>query len=157
MRNRSIEFATRATGKELPPDVVARVYQLRDVSERIVRAVKATKHLRRNATRYTQTQHGAPTDLYNGLRTQIARILVEINRFEEADPEQRSRLWLDDELAVIETDYRRTNAIIETMIREERVTASVATSFLNDSNYAYKVMRELLEAARDYYTARDSA
>ncbi|WP_371227072.1 Na/Pi cotransporter family protein [Roseovarius sp. 2305UL8-3] len=152
-----VEFATRATGRELPPDVVARVYQLRDVSERIVRAVKATKHLRRNATRYTQTQHGAITDLYNGLRTQIARILVEINRLELADPESRSRLWLDDELVVIEAEYRKTNAIIETMIREEKVTASVATSFLNDSNYAYKVMRELLEAARDYYAARDSA
>jgi len=152
-----VEFATRATGRELPPDVVARVYQLRDVSERIVRAVKATKHLRRNATRYTQTQHGATTDLYNGLRTQIARILVEINQFEAIDPEERSRLRLDEELVVIDTEYHKTNSMIETMIREERVTASVATSFLNDSNYAYKIMRELLEAARDYYTDRDDA
>ena len=35
-----IEFATRASGKELPQDVIERVNELRDVAERIVRAVK---------------------------------------------------------------------------------------------------------------------
>lgn len=152
-----LEFATRVSSKELPHEVVARIYQLRDVAERTVRAVKAIKHLRRNTTLYTVRPQGAITELYNGLRTDIARILVEIERLDRAAPESRSRLWLDDELQHVEVDYKQTNARIEDLIRGDQLSAKVATSFLNDSNYAYDAMRELIEAARSFYIERDSA
>lgn len=152
-----VEFTTRASGKELPPDVIARVYELRDVAERIVHAVKDIKHLRRNATRYTARPQGAATDLYNGLRTEIARILVEIEKLERAAPEDRSRLWLDEERVQVEKDNREANQRIESLIRDGRISAEVATSYLNDSNYAYGAMRDLIEAAQGYYVAADSA
>ncbi len=152
-----LEFATRASSKALPQELVARVYQLRDVAERTVRAVKAIKHLRRNTTHYTVRPQGAITDLYDGLRTDIARILVEIERLERAPPESRSRLWLDDELQHVEINYNQTSARIENLIRGDQISAKVATSFLNDSNYAYDAMRELIEAARSFYVERDSA
>jgi len=152
-----VEFATRASGKELPQDVIARVYELRDVAERIVRAVKDIKHLRRNATQYTMRPQGSVTELYNGLRTEIARILVEIEKLDRAAPEDRSRLWLDEERVHVEKDNRDTNKRIETLIRDGRISAKVATSFLNDSSYAYGAMRELIEAGRTYYVAADSA
>lgn len=152
-----LEFATRVSSKELPQDVVARIYQLRDVAERTVRAVKAIKHLRRNTVRYTGRPQGAITELYDGLRTDIARILVEIERLDRAAPESRSRLWLDDELQHVEVDYKQTNARIEDLIRGDQMSAKVATSFLNDSNYAYDAMRELIHAARSFYIERDSA
>lgn len=152
-----VEFTTRASGKELPPDVIARIYELRDVAERIVRAVKDIKHLRRNATRYTARPQGTATDLYNGLRTEIARILVEIEKLERAAPEDRSRLWLDEERVQVETDNREANQRIESLIRDGRISAEVATSFLNDANYAYGAMRDLIAAAQGYYVAADSA
>ena len=152
-----MEFTTRASGKELPEDVIARVYELRDVAERIVRAVKDIKHLRRNATRYTTRPQGSVTDLYNGLRTEIARILVELEKLDRLAPEDRSRLWLDEERIHIESDKRDTNHRIEALIRDERINATAATSFLNDSSYAYGAMRELIDAGRSYYVATDSA
>ena len=152
-----VEFTTRASGKELPEDVIARVYELRDVAERIVRAVKDIKHLRRNATRYTARPQGSVTDLYNGLRTEIARILVEMEKLDRTDPENRSRLWLDEERVHVESDKRDTNHRIETLIRDGRISAKAATSFLNDSGYAYDAMRELIEAGQSYYVAKDSA
>ncbi|TQV82220.1 Na/Pi cotransporter family protein [Denitrobaculum tricleocarpae] len=152
-----LDFATRASSKALPQELVARVYQLRDVAERTVRAVKAVKHLRRNTTHYTIRPQGAITDLYDGLRTDIARILVEVERLERAAPESRSRLWLDDELQHVEITYNQTSARIESLIRGDQISAKVATSFLNDSNYAYDAMRELIEAARGFYVERDSA
>ncbi len=125
--------------------------------ERIVRAVKDIKHLRRNATLYTSRPQGAVTELYNGLRTEIARILVEIEKLDRAVPEDRSRLWLDEERVHVESDNRETNKRIENLIRDGRISAKVATSFLNDSSYAYGAMRELIEAGRTYYVAADSA
>ena len=152
-----VDFSIRATRKELPEDVTTRVYQLRDVSRRIVRAVKGVKHMRRNTIRYTKEHAGVMSELYNELRTEIARILVEIYRLENADPENRSNLWLEEERLHIEDEFRHTSKRIENLIHNNEITAQDATSFLNDSNYAYGAMRELIEAACVYYVERDSA
>jgi len=152
-----VEFTTRAASKELQHNVTLRVYQLRDVSERIVRAIKNVKHMRKNTTYYTASAKGAMTDLYDGLRTEIARILVEIEKLDRTDAEHRSHLWLEEERVHIESAYQNTSTRIEDLIRNGEISAQAATSFLNDSSYAYSAMRELVEAARHYYVEKDSA
>lgn len=152
-----VEFATRTGAKDLPPDVTDRIYILRDVAAQIVRAAKAVKHLRRNTTTYTAHDQGAVTEIYDGLRTEIARILVEIRKVGVAEPEDRSNLWLDEEAAQVEDDARNSNRIVDALIRKGSLDADAATSFLNDSGYAYNAMRDLLAAARAYYIESDSA
>ncbi len=152
-----IEFATRVGAKDMPPEVMEDVYSMRDVSGRIVRAVKSVKHLRRNATRYSERPQGVITDLYNGLRTEIARILVEIDKLAQADPDDRSSLWLEQERIQVERDAQETNSSIDGLIRARQIDAKMATSFLNDSNYAYSAMRDLLGAAWAYYIEPEQA
>jgi len=152
-----IEFATRAGANDLPREVVEQIYALRDVSERIVRAVKAVKHLRRNATGYTVRRRGVVTDIYNDLRTEIARILVEIRKLDMADEQDRSSLWLDQEQMQVERDRDNTAKRVEALIRDKKLSARVATSFLNDSGYAYSAMHDLIAAARAYYIESNSA
>lgn len=152
-----VEFATRTGAKDLPPDVTDRIYILRDVAAQIVRAAKAVKHLRRNTTTYTAHDQGAVTEIYDGLRTEIARILVEIRKLGVAEPEDRSNLWLDEEAAQVEDDAHNSNRIVDALIRKGSLDADAATSFLNDSGYAYNAMRDLLAAARAYYIESDSA
>ena len=152
-----VEFATRAAAKDMPTGVIDDIYRMRDVAAQIVRAVKSAKHLRRNATKYTQTRQGEITDLYNGLRAEIGRILVEIHKLERSDPKDRSSLWLDQERIQVERDAKETNTRIEALIRDRRLDAAKATSFLNDSDYAYSLMRDLLGAARAYYIESEEA
>jgi phosphate:Na+ symporter len=152
-----VEFTTRAGDKRLPPQIAQRVYDLRDVASDIVQAVKSVKHLRKNVLRYTVRDQGAVTELYDGLRTEIARILLEIRKLERADPEDRSALWLDQEQAQIEEDARKTTRQIDRFIRKGELKPNAATSFLNDSAYAYGAMRQLIKAARGYYIERDSS
>ncbi|MDA3858468.1 MAG: Na/Pi symporter [Roseovarius sp.] len=152
-----IEFATRVGSKDIPAKPMEDVYLMRDVAGQIVHAVKSIKHMRRNATHFTQRPQGMVTDLYNGLRTEIARILVEIRKLDEAAPEDRSSLWLDQERIQVETDARNTNQTVDRLIRERHLSASMATSFLNDSSYAYSAMRDLLDAARAYYIDTEDA
>lgn len=152
-----VEFATRVGAKDMPEDVMTDIYSLRDVAGRIVRAVKSVKHLRRNATRYTERQQGVITDLYNQTRSEIARILVEIRKLDQTSAEDRSSLWLDQERLVVESDANDTYNRIESLIRGRGLDASAATSFLNDSNYAYSAMRDLLDAARAYYIETEDA
>lgn len=152
-----VEFATRAGDKELPAETAERVYALRDVAGDIVKAVKSIKHLRKNILRYTTRPQGAVTELYDNLRTEIARISVEIRKLELTEPENRSALWLDQERAQIEDASRSTTDRVDMLIRSGQLSATAATSFMNDSTYAYSAMRDLIEAARRYYIERDSS
>ncbi len=152
-----VEFSTRVGEKRVEPDVAERVYALRNVAGDIVQAVKSVKHLRKNILRHTVRFSGSATELYDDLRTEIARILVEIQKLEEAEPGERSALWLDQERAQIEEDARTAARRVEQLIRKNQLTPDAATSFLNDSDYAYSAMRKLIEAARTFYIERDSA
>ncbi len=152
-----VDFTTRAGSKRLAPDMANRIYVLRDVASDIVQAVKAVKHLRKNTVRYTTRPQGTITELYDGMRTEIARIVREIHKLGEAEPEERSSLWLDEESAQVEEDARNTTRRIDDFIRRRQLSPLAATSFLNDSGYAYSAMRELIEAARSYYVERNEA
>jgi len=107
--------------------------------------------------RYTTRPQGAVTELYDGLRTEIAQISVQIRNLERAAPEDRSALWLDQERAQIEDAARMAASRVDSLIRKGELSAAAATSFLNDSGYAYSAMRDLIRAARSYYIERDRA
>ncbi|WP_227272515.1 Na/Pi cotransporter family protein [Roseobacter weihaiensis] len=152
-----VEFTTRVGDKRVAPDIAERIYALRDVASDIVQAVKSVKHLRKNILRYTVRPQGATTELYDELRTEIARIAVEIRKLGLVEPEDRSALWLDQERAQIEDDARTTSQRVDALIRKGVLNATAATSFMNDSGYAYGAMRDLIEAARSYYIEREGA
>ena len=148
---------SRAGDKRLAPEIADRIYALRDVASNIVQAVKSIKHLRKNILRYTVRPQGATTELYDELRTRDCTVAVEIRKLGLAEPEDRSTLWLDQERARIEEDARSTSRRVDTLIRKGELSPAAATSFMNDSGYAYGAMRELIEAARRYYIERNSA
>ena len=150
-----VDFTTRVGEKDLPNEILDRIYNLRDAATGLVRTVKAVKHLRRNATAFTTRPMGAATDLYNGLRTEMARILVELNKLDATSPEDRSSLWLDEELVQVRKDRKNSMQIIEAHIRDDTLDVQAATSFLNDSDYAYFAMKELLQAAQTFYEDRE--
>jgi phosphate:Na+ symporter len=152
-----VDFATRAGSKRLSPDISDRIYALRDVASDIVQVVKSVKHLRKNVNRYTTHPQGVVTELYDGLRTEIAHIVIAIHELGLSEPEERSALWLDQEAAQVEQDSRNTTGRVDALIRTRDLNPIAATSFLNDSGYAYSAMRELIDIARSYYIERDKA
>jgi phosphate:Na+ symporter len=152
-----VEFSTRMGGRKLAPDIAARVDALRDLSGGLVRAVKSVKHIRKNVLRYTTRSQGAVTELYDDLRTEVARIVVAIRDLALEAPDDRSVLWLDQEAARIEANARSRSARVGALLREKSLAPTAATSFLNDASYADAAMRELVAAARAYYAERDRA
>lgn len=152
-----VDYASRAGNKRFEPKVADNIYKLRDVAGNIVQAVKSVKHLRKNVLRYTTTPQGTVTELYDALRTEIARILVEIHGVEATEAEERSALWLEQERVQIEEDAKKTTRRIDTFIRTGDLNPAAATSFLNDSGYAYSAMRLLIDGAAAYFEERDSA
>jgi phosphate:Na+ symporter len=152
-----VDYASRAESRGFAPDIADQVHALRDVAGLLVQAIKSVKHLRKNVLRYSTRESGTITDLYDGLRTEIARILVEIYKLASEDPEDRSSLWMDQERAQIEEDAKNTARRIDTLIRTGDLNPIAATSFLNDSHYAYDAMRDLIAASTTLYAPRDKA
>ena len=152
-----LDFVNNQAAGEMPQPTVERMYQLREAAEQMVRAVKEIKHMRANTTRYTARNTGAATTLYNNLRTELARILVEIHKLSEAPREERSSLWLEEERGRVRRDKKATNDLVEKLMRKDKLSPVAATSFLNDASYAYRAMKDLLEAARIYYAETEGS
>ncbi|NNF23484.1 MAG: Na/Pi cotransporter family protein [Rhodobacteraceae bacterium] len=152
-----VDYASRAGSRRYDPEITDRIYSLRDVASNAVQAVKSVKHLRKNILRYTTRPQGTVTEIYDGLRTEIARIVFQINKLSETGADDRSALWLEQERAQIEEDAKSTTHRIDKLIRAGELNTTAATSFLNDAGYAYGAMRALIDAARTYFVERDSA
>jgi len=152
-----VAFATRIGEREIPADVMLRVYALRDTAGDVVRAAKAVKHLRKNVNRFTVRPHGVVTEIYDGLRAEIAQTAAQIRHLSRVDPDERSALWLDHESARAAAEARDTTRAVDLLIREGRISAEAATSFLNDSHYAFGAIDDLIDVARVCFPAPERA
>ena len=152
-----LDFVNTKSAADMPAPTLQRMYLLREAAEQMVRAVKEIKHMRANTSRYTARNHGEATTLYNTLRTELARILVEIHKLDAEAPENRSSLWLEEERGRVTRDRKATNLLVERLMRKGTLSPTVATSFLNDASYAYRAMKDILEAARIYYAETEDA
>ena len=113
--------------------------------------------MRGNTSRFTALDHGAATRMYTGLRVDLARILIELDELANADPRERSVLWLEEERARVRQEKKKDRLRVEELIRLGEMDPHTATSFLNDAGYAYRAMKEMLEGARLLYSEPDGA
>jgi phosphate:Na+ symporter len=152
-----LDFVNTKSVDDMPSQTIERMYMLREAAEQMVSAVKEVKHMRANTSRYTARNHGEATKLYNTLRTELGRILVEIHKLDQEAPENRSSLWLEEERGRVKRDRKATNLLVQKLMRKGALSPAAATSFLNDASYAYRAMKDLLEAARIFYSETEGA
>ncbi len=143
-----VDFAAQKSTLPLPAPALTHLQELRDASGALVRAVKAVKHMRENTQRFTTQDTGAMQILYDSLRAEIAEIVVAIETLEESPAGARSSLWIEEERRALEASTQHARRNVEAALQTRRITPADATSFLNDSGYAYEAMRAFLEAAQ---------
>ncbi|MEW8626508.1 MAG: Na/Pi symporter [Candidatus Thiodiazotropha sp.] len=124
------------------------LYQLRQASRNIVEAVKDTKHLQKNLVRYTQSSNPQIQEQYNNLRLQLAVVLSELTEAKNDKEDETSLLSLDSIQLVLEESDVIANGELDRLIRENAISAEMATSLMNDSAYAYDVAGNLIDMAR---------
>lgn len=149
-----LEFVSHST-TEVSPHTAERLTELRVAGERMPRAVKEVRHLRRNTARFTGMDQGVPTRLYNELRCDLARLLIELDELASADPEERSVLWLEEKRERLRQEKKLVRPMVEELLRQGELDPATATSYLNDANYAYRAMKEILEGAQVLYEDPD--
>lgn len=131
------------------------LYDLRRASQRIVQAVKDTKHLQKNIDKFGRSRNKAIWGEYNNIRISIARILRLIEQLRQGDTDV-DIFDLDDNKLSAKEGRNATLRNIDSMIREEQITAVMATSLMNDLSYSKSIIADLTRAAKILLSERDA-
>jgi phosphate:Na+ symporter len=142
-----IDFISRAQ-TSVPSVFSEELFRLRTAASEIVECVKHIKHFRKNATNYMVSDNEYIRQEYNILRLKISTILREIYRFRDSDEHTLSVLEMDELKAEAHNAHERLNQQITSLLNDDKITAIMATSLLNDFNYTDDTAKNLLDAAQ---------
>lgn len=126
----------------------AYLYDLRTACRDIAEAVKNTKELQQNISKYLLSDNNYIKDEYNFIREAIAKTLDTINEIknckDELDVLSKSELLKEylKSLNVI------TTGRIDILIKEAKIDKKMVTTLLNDSAHAYIIIDKLINVAK---------
>ncbi len=130
-------------------------YWLRDANKNIVNAVKDTKHMYNNVSKYANSPNNDIRHGYDAIRELVACSIKVIDKIARAkSPEEHEHL-LQELSKQIQDSYEEINRTIEVLIRTNAINPLMGTSLINDSTYAYNITRNLTEACHTLYVAHN--
>ncbi|SFX40519.1 Na/Pi cotransporter family protein [Marinospirillum alkaliphilum] len=141
-----VAFIGEAQTRESTRTATEELYVLRQASRDIVEAVKGMKHLHNNLSRHGLSSNLAVRERYDQIRLQLAKLLRELRELLKEEPSDVTSLSLDSLKLSLEKASRKMIDDLDEMIRNRRIAPSIATSIMNDENYATEISRSLLDA-----------
>ncbi|BBB29894.1 Na/Pi cotransporter family protein [Neptunomonas japonica] len=121
-----------------------RLLLLRTVGLELVETIKGIKHLQKNLNVYTVSENSDIRQEYNNMRIQICRVLQELEIIRAGEDESATILSLDQlKVEINEKDIIKTGRL-DRLIREDRISAPMAISLMNDSTYYQDICRNLI-------------
>ncbi len=130
----------------------AKLSWLREANKHVVEAIKDTKHLQKNWSRFRLSTNQTTADEYHKIAYQIALHIKNIETFRhEIESNELPLLSLDTLKALIKNDDLQMNRAIETLIREQKITPETGSSLINDSAYMRSIKKNLLKAAETLF------
>jgi len=133
-------------------DQSSKLSWLREANKHLVEAIKDTKHLQKNWTRFRTSNNKAAINEYNEIAYQIAWHIQQIETFRhDIDNNEAPLLSLGALKASIENDDMQLNRAIEVLIRERTIRPETGSSLINDSAYTHSIKKNLLRAAETLF------
>ena len=123
------------------------LYDLRDASMYLVEAVKHTKHLQKNLDNRLYAQHPVLRLEYDQLRLGIALALREVVILEKHKGSALAVLQLDEAREVARRAIADVYGRVHAHLSHHEISPAMATSLLNDANYASETVDALFDAA----------
>jgi len=150
-----VEFISKAQS-HLPPEFASSVYDLRAACGNIVQSVKEIKHLRKNMSINIKSDNDDVRREYNRIRTELGMLMRTLDELRHSDSLDGDILDLDH--FKVQAEEQNTVAIdtLDTLIREQRITATLGTSLMNDLDYARNVVWNLAEMGGVLFGAYDA-
>ncbi len=145
-----VDFISRAQS-QMTPEQSNELFELRTAGRDIVEAIKDTKHLHKNLSKYIISDNPYIREEYNKIRLQLSSVL----RYLEKAREEDDILSLDNVKLEIELNDAIVNGMLEKLIRENKITAEMATSLMNDVSYAEDVTKNLIQMGETLFVTGD--
>jgi phosphate:Na+ symporter len=127
--------------------IQTKAHKLKNASRNIVEALKAVKEIQKNIARYENSENKYLKAEYNFIRSEIAKTLDTIYALQKNGDD----LEVISKLEVLKEDIKHLDLInngkIDHLIRENKIDTNMATSIINDSTFAYDVIKRLIRVA----------
>ncbi len=141
-----IDFSTKAQAN-MSPEYIEELYKIKLANRDIVEAVKGTKHLQKNLLKYSYSRNEHIREQYNNIRKGLAELLRNINTIATTEEEDVIILLLSKAKIHTERYDIITNGTLDKLIRKGLITNTMATSLMNDSDYANNISKNLIDMA----------
>ena len=149
-KNRVPENCSHAQ-TQMTPEQSDELFELRAVGRDIVEAIKDTKHLHKNLITYIASDNQYIRDEYNQIR---AHLIAVLRSLEEARG-GGDILSLDNLKVEMKQNDTTANGTLEVLIHEDKISAEMATSLMNDTSYAQDVIKNLLQMGEVLFATGD--
>ena len=133
------------------------LFALRAAGRDMVEAIKDTKHMHKNLARYVASDNAAIRDEYNKIRIQLGEVLRHLAEVRAHTEDPLAVLSFDTLKVEMEDQDSTRNGVLEELIRDNKITATMATSLMNDATYAYDVAKNLVQMGEVLFATGDAS
>jgi phosphate:Na+ symporter len=123
-------------------------HDLREASRAMVDAIKTLRLLRKNMAFYIQSDNVYMRDQYDRMRIHLGRLIRSMFEFRSIDDFNVIRDRLEALNRAVATDDAVANGTLDRLIRDNLVSADMASSLMNDTAYSSDIHHRLVDAAR---------
>lgn len=149
-----IDYISR-TQANLTPDQSDELFSLRSAGQDIVEAIKDISHLHKNLDRYLVSPNPSIKNEYAAIRAELASILQTLSVVREQGNDSSAILSLDGLQQEMRQRHQQLTSKTDNLIRNNQITAEMATSLMNDSHYAHEAANNLIEIGRLLFSTGD--
>lgn len=147
-----VKFISSAQSN-MTPEQSDELFRLRAAGRDIVEAIKDTKHMNKNLSQYILSQNSFIRAEYNKFRVQLGKLMRELDTIRNDDEDSSNILSLDSLKLDMKANDVTVNGEMERLIRDNKITAVMATSMMNDANYAYDVAKNLIQMGESLFAS----
>ena len=149
-----VKFISSAQSN-MTPEQSDELFRLRAAGRDIVEAIKDTKHMNKNLSHYILSENGYIRAEYNKFRIQLGSLMRELDNIRNDDEDSLNILSLDGLKLDMKKNDVTVNGDMEKLIRDNKITAVMATSMMNDANYANDVAKNLIQMGESLFASGD--
>ncbi|WP_418178949.1 Na/Pi cotransporter family protein [Aliarcobacter lanthieri] len=129
--------------------------ELKRSASLIVEVLKDTRDIQKNVNFYLKSKNEYIKEEYNILRREIAEILIDINTLANLENDADKLTQLEVIKNELTQNDLASSEEIDSLIREDKIKATMATSYMNDSATGYSIQKKLVEVANILFMHND--
>ena len=152
-----LKYATLAQNDlQLTSEQNNAITSIKMANRKMVEIVKTVRELNRNLTLSMHLENENLSKIYDGFRRKVGKVLRVIDQFRRAEDMDDYLDKLNQLKKEARENIGQSNKSIDRLIREDLITAQMASSLFNDYSNVNDIIKKLIEVAELLYGETDS-